>query len=327
MRRRDFIAGLGGAAVWPLAARAQQPDRMRRVGVLLSGAENDPVVRFQWAASRDELGKLGWFEGRNVRFDIRFTGGDPDHMRAAAEELVHLGPDVILVASASATKAVQQRTRTIPIVFVNVGDPVAGGLVQSLARPNSNSTGITGLYQTVAGKWVELLREAAPRTARVALVFDPGLVAESYFGAIEAAAGILAVKAIRTPVRSAAEIERALSAFASEVDGGLIMVPPLTYDNRELINRLSVQYRLPSMHSGRPYTVEGGLMSYGTYDVVEMYRSASSYVDRILRGAKPDRLPVQFPTRFELVVNLKTAKAIGLTIPESFLLRADEVIE
>jgi putative tryptophan/tyrosine transport system substrate-binding protein len=327
MRRRDFIAGVGGAAAWPLAARAQQPNRMRRVGVLLSGTENDLVVQALWAASREALGKLGWIEGRNVRFDVRFIATDPDRMRAHAEELVRLAPDVILAVSLSATKAVQQQTRTIPIVFVNVGDPVAGGLVKSFARPQGNTTGITGLYPSITGKWLGLLKEAAPRTSRVALIFHPEFVVDSFFPAIETVAAVLAIKTTRTPVRQATEIERAIVAFAAEPDGGVIMMPPTPTDvARESINRLTVQYRLPSISASKLAVVEGGLMSYGP-PIFDAFRSAASYVDRILSGAEPGDLPVQFPTKFELVINLKTAKAIGLTIPESFLLRADEVIE
>jgi putative tryptophan/tyrosine transport system substrate-binding protein len=327
MRRREFIAGLGGAAAWPLAARAQQPNRMRRVGVLLSGTEKDLVVQALWAASREALGKLGWIEGSNVRFDVRFITTDPDRMRAHAEELVRLAPDVILAVSLSATKAVQQQTRTIPIVFVNVGDPVAGGLVKSFARPQGNTTGITGLYPSITGKWLGLLKEAAPRTSRVALIFHPEFVAESFLPAIETVAAVLAVKTTRTPVRQATEIERAIVAFAAEPDGGLIMMSPTPTDvARESINRLTVQYRLPSISASKLAVVEGGLMSYGP-PIFDAFRSGSSYVDRILSGAEPGDLPVQFPTKFELVINLKTAKAIGLTIPESFLLRADEVIE
>jgi putative ABC transport system substrate-binding protein len=319
---------MGGAAVgWPRIVWAQQPERLRRIGVLTSGPENDPVVRAQLAASREVLGKLGWIEGRNVKFDVRFFAGDADRMRTHADELVRLAPDVILVSSAAATRAVQQRTRTIPIVFANVGDPVAGGLVGSFARPDGNTTGVTSLYQSVVGKWPELLKEAMPGLVRVALVFNPEIVTENYFATIESTAAALAMKAIRVPVRSADEIERAINAFAAEPNGGLIMVPPpFIYDSRRLIDRLAIQYRLPSISTGEVYAAEGDLMSYGP-DVVDSWRNSSSYIDRILRGAKPGELPIQFPTKFGLAINLKTAKAIGLTIPESFLLRADALIE
>jgi putative ABC transport system substrate-binding protein len=263
-----------------------------------------------------------------VRFDLRFSADDPDRMRANADELVRLAPDVIAVSSVVATRTLLQRTRTIPIVFTNVGDPAAGGLLKNIARPEGNATGITNLFESIAGKWLELLKEAAPRTARLALIFVPGIVAENNFPVIDAAADVLGVKAMRTPYRNAAELERAIDAFAAEPNGGLVMVPPPpSSSSRELINRLAEKYRLPTIYSSRDYgPAEGGMMSYGS-DGLQPSRIAASYVDRILRGAKINELPVQFPTRFELVINLKTAKAIGLTISEAFLLRADELIE
>src|SRR5258708_36792301 len=275
---------------------------------------------------REGLAKLGWLEGRNVRFDLRFSDGDPDRLRAHADELVRLAPDVIVVSAGPTTQALLQRTRTIPIVFTNVGDPVAIGLLKNIARPEGNATGITNQYQSFGGKWLELLKEAAPRTARVALIFDAAYLNDQYFGVIDAAAEVLAVKSIRTPYRNAAELERAIDAFAVEPNGGLIMVPPApTPSNRELIKRIAVKYRLPTFYAAK-YDDAGGMLSYGS-DNVELGRIAATYVDRILRGAKVSELPVQFPTKFYLVINLKAAKAIGLTIPESLLLRADEVIE
>jgi putative ABC transport system substrate-binding protein len=329
MRRREFITMIGGVAVaaWPLAARAQQDGRMRRIGILERGEETDRIVQAQQGALREGLAKLGWVEGRNVRFDLRFSADDPDRLHANAEALVRFAPDVIAVSSLPGTRLVLQRTRTIPIVFTNVGDPAAGGLLKNIARPEGNATGITGLYESIAGKWPELLKEAAPRTARIALIFAADIVAENYFAVIDAAAAALGVKAIRTPYRNAAELERAIDAFAAEPNGGLLMVPPPpTGSNRELVNRLALKYRLPTIYSARDGVAESGMMSYGS-DRVEPYRAAASYIDRILRGAKISELPVQFPTKFELVINLKTAKALGLAIPATLTARADEVIE
>jgi putative tryptophan/tyrosine transport system substrate-binding protein len=328
MQRREFITLFGGAAAaWPLAAQAQQDGRVRRIGVLDRGDEADQRTQTQHGVMREGLAKLGWIEGRNVRFDGRFAGDDPDRLRAHADELVRLAPDVIAVVSLPATRVLLERTRTIPIVFANVGDPVAGGLLKNIARPEGNATGTTNLFQSLAGKWLELLKEAAPRITRVALIFAADIGVENYFVAIEPAAQVLGVKAIRTPYRDADELERAIDAFAAEPDGGLVTVPPPpTPSNRQLINRLALKYRLPSIHFAKEIVAEGGLMSYGS-DGVESFRTAATYVDRILRGAKINELPVQFPTKFELVINLKTAKAIGLTIPETFLVRADEVIE
>jgi putative ABC transport system substrate-binding protein len=321
MRRREFIAALCVAAACPLASSAQQDGRVRRVGILLRGDPTDGILQGDW------LAKLGWIEGRNVRFDRRFSADDPNRLRALADELVRLAPDVIVVVSGPATRLVLQRTRTIPIVFSNVGDPVAGGLLQDIARPEGNVTGITGVYQSMGGKWLQLLKEAAPRIARVALIFNSDLVTEIYFASIDAAAEVLAVKAIRAPYRNAAELERTIDTFAAEPNGGLLMVPPPpSGSTRELINRLAVKYRLPTIYPGKEFAAAGGMMGYGT-NTVELLGIVASYVDRILRGAKINELPVQFPTKFDLVINLKTARAIGLTIPETFLVRADEVIE
>jgi putative tryptophan/tyrosine transport system substrate-binding protein len=327
MQRREFITLLGAAAAWPLDALAQQNGQVRRIGILEIGQETDRALRARWDAMREGIAKLGWTEGRNVRFDFRFSADDPDRMRAHADELVRLGPDVIAVASGPATQALLQRTRTIPIVFTMVGDPVAVGLLKDLARPEGNVTGITNQYQSFGSKWLELLKETAPRTVRVALIFAPGMVNDQYFAVIDAAAEGLAVKAMRTPYRNATELERAIDTFAAEPNGGLVMVPPPpSGSNRELLNRLAAKYQLPTIYPSKPGVAEGGLMSYGS-DSVEAYRIAASYVDRILRGAKIGDLPVQFPTKFELVINLKTAKALGLTIPETLLATADELIQ
>jgi ABC-type uncharacterized transport system substrate-binding protein len=328
LRRRDFVTLLGtSAAAWPLAARAQQGGRVRRVANLQSGSEDDPVVQANVTAWQQELVKLGWVEGSNLRIDLRYTGGNPNRMQARAAELLSAGPDVMVVGGQAGTRVVQQHTRTTPIVFVQVGDPVENGLVRSLARPEGNTTGITNLYASIAGKWVELLREAAPRVARVAIVFNPNVAPESYLTSVETVASTLGVPAVRTPVQKPLDVVRALDAFAAEPNGGIIGVPPFGgAATRDTIIELATQHRLPSIYNSRFEAATGGMMAYGT-DSVDLYRRAATYVDRILRGAKVSELPVQFPTKFELVVNLKTAKAIGLTIPEAFLLRADEVIE
>jgi putative tryptophan/tyrosine transport system substrate-binding protein len=325
MRRREFIGILGSTAAWPFAAHAQQDGRMRRIGIFKRGAEADHLIQEQWRALLEGLAKLGWIDGRNVRFEVRVVAEDPDRVRMHAEELVRSAPDVIAVGSLVTTRALLEWTRTIPIVFANVGDPVAGGLLKNIARPEGNATGITSQYQSIAGKWLELLKEAAPSITRVALVFVPGIVAESYFASIDSAAQALGIKAIRTPYRNAAELERAVEAFAVEPNGGLLMVPPPPSYHRELLKQVAIKYRLPTMYSSKDYTADGGMMSYGGGSI-EPYRVAATYIDRILRGTKISELPVQFPTKFELVINLKAAAAIGLTIPESLLFRADEVI-
>jgi putative ABC transport system substrate-binding protein len=327
MRRRDFITLLGGAAVaWPLAARAQQGEKVRRIGVLVGGAEDNSNTRANLAALGDGLAKLGWIEGRNLRIDLRFTLSDPARMRAYAVELVSLAPDVIVTSSRPATTAVQEQTKSIPIVFTAGNDPVSNGLLQNIARPEGNTTGFTSTVDSLIGKWLALLKEAAPHVTRVALVFNPQTVNAGYFGSIEAAAPLPGVQAIKTPVRDPLELVRAIDAFAAEPNGGLLVVPVLPEDSYQMLHRVAAQHRLPAIHSNRGRVVDGGLMAYGT-DFPDIYSRAAAYVDRILRGTKVSELPVQSPTKFELVVNLKTAKALGLTIPEGFLLRADELIE
>jgi putative ABC transport system substrate-binding protein len=326
MRRREFIAGLGATAGWPLTVRAQQAGRVRRVAILHIGSQSERVTRTQQDALQEGLAKQGWLEGRSVRFDVRYAEDDFDRIRVHADELVGLAPDVIVAVSRPATLALLQRTRAIPIVFTNVGDPLAGGLVKSVASPEGNATGATNLFHSIAGKWLETLKEAVPRTARVALLFVPEFVNQYYLEALDNAAAVLGVKAIRTPFLNPAELQRAIDAFAAEPDGGLIVLPPPPRgDARELINRLALKYRLPTVGANRA-AADGVMISYGA-DNIEPARIAATYVDRLLRGAKVSELPVQFSTKFELIVNLKTAKAIGLTIPEAFLLRADEVIE
>ena len=328
MQRRSFLTLLGGAAAaWPLAARAQQDGRVRRVGVLIGGTDNDPQMLSRVATLRETLSRLGWIESRNLQTIIRFGLGDSEQTRTGAAELVSLTPDVILVSSTPAAKAVRQQSQTVPIIFTTINDPVTTGLVGNLARPENNSTGFALYEPSIAGKWIALLKEAAPHVARLAHVFDPANAPETYFAPIEAAAHALAMQAVKMPVRDAIDIVRGIDNFAREPNGALLLPPDnTTVTHRETINRLAVQHRLPTIYSGIYIAREGGLMGYGT-DVVDEFRRAATYVDRILRGAKPTELPVQFPTKFELVVNLKTAKAIGLTISEAFLLRADELIE
>jgi len=327
MRRRDFITLLGGAAAWPVVARAQESGRGRRLGMLMGGDEGDPVFKDRVAAFKGTLADLGWIEGRNLRLDVRWAGRDPESMRVFTTELVDLRPEVIFAPSLAAAKAVQQQTQTIPIVFAGVGDPVAGGLLGSLAKPEGNTTGATNYVPSFGGKWLELMKEAAPRVTRVALIFNPDISIGAYFAPLEKAASELGVMLMKTSYRDAADLVRAIDAFAMSPNGGLIVLPRAPVgSNRALINRMAVERALPSLYGERSFAAEGGLMSYGP-DLRDEYRRSASYVDRILRGTKVAELPVQFPTRFDLVINLKTAKAMGLMIPEAFLLRADEVIE
>jgi putative ABC transport system substrate-binding protein len=321
MRRRDFITLLGATA-WPLAARAQQGERVRRIGMLTVGPGQAYIAAF-----REGLAKLGWVEARNLRIELRFGGGDADRIRAYAAELVSLAPDVIVTSTVAATKAVQQQTQTIPIVINGAADPVANGIVKSLGRPEGNTTGVTNLYYSIGGKWLELLKEAAPRVERVALIYNDQVSSGlgGYTPSIEEAARLLAVKAIKIPYRAAVDLVQGIDAFASEPNAGLIVLPTAGA-NRGTILRLAAQHRLPTIYPDRTFVAEGGLMAYGS-DVVELFRRASYFVDRILRGTKVSELPVEFPTKFDLVINLKAAKAIGVEIPPTMLTRADEVIE
>jgi ABC-type uncharacterized transport system substrate-binding protein len=331
MRRRELITLLGGAAAatgWPFRAHAQQPDRMRRIGVLAPLAESDPEGQARIAALRKGLQDLSWIEGRNIGVEYRSTGGNPDRALAYATELVALKPDVIVASTAHALSALQRETRTIPIVFTQIADPVGGGFVASLARPGGNVTGFT-LYEFGIGvKWLELLKQIAPGVTRAAVVYDVGSPAsDGYLSAIEAGASSLAVRLSRAPVRSAADIERALGEFAAGSDGGLIVLPgSVIAIHRELIVALAARHRLPAVHAYRYFVTIGGLASYGV-DNIDLYRQAAAYVHRILKGESPSDLPVQAATKFELVVNLKTAKALGLDPPISLLARTDEVIE
>jgi putative tryptophan/tyrosine transport system substrate-binding protein len=321
-KRREFIAGLGSAVAWPIAAHAQQGGRVRRIGVLMGGARSDPVWQAYTAEILNVLERLGWTEGRNLRIDLRFGESDASRMRVQAAELVMLAPEAILAASGVATTAVREATATIPIISVN-----AGLREINAARPGGNVTGFEGLYGSIAGKWVELLKEAAPRVERIVVVFSGPFA--TYQPSIEAAAQALSVSLVSMPFRDAAELERAASAFAAEPNGGLVVMPSATTatrDNRQTILLLAAGNRLPVIHWDRPYPAEGGLMSYGS-DFGDLFPRAAAYIDRILRGARISDLPVQYPTKFRLAINLKTAKALGLTIPPQLLALADEVIE
>jgi putative tryptophan/tyrosine transport system substrate-binding protein len=328
LKRRQFITLLGGAAMaWPLAARAQRGEHLRRIGWLIARAES--LSQAERAAFQEALAKLGWTEGRNLRIDVRFAADDPDHIRAYAMELVGLAPDVIVTGAAVATKAVQQQTQTIPIVFIGGGDPVAIGLVRNIERPEGNTTGFSAPEPSIAGKYLGLLKEAAPGVSRVAIVFNPEVAptAPSYISLIEELAPALGIRAIKMPFRNAIDIVRAIDSFAVEPSGGLVILPPPnTTAVRETIVPLAAQHRLPAIYPGAGDVATGGLLAY-TADQVDRHRGAATYVERLLRGAKVADLPVQFPTKLELIINLKTAKAIGLTIPEALLLRADKVIE
>jgi putative ABC transport system substrate-binding protein len=329
MRRRKFIALLGGATTWPLMVRAQQPDRMRRIGVLMASTADDPDYQARIAAFAQGLAQLGWVDGRNVRIDTRWATSKPDDIRRHAAELAALAPDVILAGTGTATVApLLQATRTVPIVFAVVIDPVGGGFVDSLARPGGNATGFTLFEYGMSGKWLELLKEIAPRVTRVAVLRDPAIASGiGQFAAVQAVAPSLGVELSPVDVRNAGEIERAVTAFARSGNGGLIVTgSALATRHRDLILTLAARHRLPAVYSYRFFVTVGGLISYGP-DFVDQYRQAAGYVDRILKGEKPADLPVQAPTKYELIVNLKTAKAIGLTIPQSVLARADEVIE
>jgi putative tryptophan/tyrosine transport system substrate-binding protein len=329
MRRRDFIAVVGSAAAWPLIAVAQQSDRMRRIGVLMGFAESDPEGQALVAAFREGLEKLGWAEGRNVRIDYRWTALDKELMQRFAKELVALQPDVILTQSTPATAVLLQQTRTIPIVFGLLADPIGSGFVASFPRPGGNITGFVTMQPTMGGKWLELLKEIAPRIARVAALFNPATApyAEYWLNPFKAAAASLAVQAIVAPVHDTSELETVVAAQAHEPNSGLIVMPDtFMNEHRSEITSLAARYRLAAVYPYRAFAESGGLLSYGDV-LVDNFRRAASYVDRILKGEKPSELPVQAPVKFELVINLKTAKALGLDVPVHLQQRADEVIE
>jgi ABC-type uncharacterized transport system substrate-binding protein len=329
LRRREFITLLGGtAAAWPLATHAQQPEKMRRIGLLLTTAADDPEGQARIAALLQTLQPLGWTVGRNVGIDYRWSAGDAANTRKYATELVALGPDVILTNGAAGVAPLLQASRTVPIVFVTTADPVGAGFVDSLARPGGNATGFTALEYGFGGKWLELLKEIAPGVTRAAVIRDPAISAGiGLFGAIQSVAPSLGVELSPVNVRDAGEIERAIAGFARSGNGGLILTASaLAFVHRNLIVTSAAQHRLPAVYFARAFVAAGGLVSYGT-DVIDQYRRAAGYIDRILKGDKPADLPVQAPTKYELVVNLKTAKALGLEVPQTLLARADEVIE
>jgi ABC-type uncharacterized transport system substrate-binding protein len=329
MKRREFITLVGGAvAAWPLAARAQQPDRMRRIGVLMNLPADDPESVARVAAFQEGLQDLGWTVGRNIQMDVRWAPGNFGDNRKYAAELVALAPDAILASTTVALGPLLELTRTIPIVFVNATDPVGGGYVESLARPGGNATGFLLFEYSMSAKWLELLKEIAPRLSRVAVLRDPTIAAGTgQFGAIQAVAPALGVELHPLNLRDASEIERALGAFARGANCGLIVTAStLASLHRELIVTLAARHKLPAIYFFRFFVARGGLISYGV-NSIDPYRRAASYMNRILKGEKPADLPVQAPTKYELAINLKTAKALGLDIPPTLLARADEVIE
>jgi putative tryptophan/tyrosine transport system substrate-binding protein len=328
MQRREFITLLGGTVMaWPLAAHAQQAERVRRIGVLMPFTANDPEAQARNVVFEQSLRQLGWTVGRDLQIDYRSPGGDAASIRRDAAELVALAPDVLLAVGSSTTGLLLQATQTIPVVFVNLADPVGAGFVQSLARPGGNATGFTTYEYSMSGKWVELLKQIAPHVTRVAVFRDPTLAAGiGQFSAIQSVAQSFGVELTPFSVRDPGEIERGVAAFARSGNGGLIVTAGGTAFRRNLIIGLASRYKLPAVYPFRYYATDGGLITYGpdTYDPI---RSAAAYVDRILKGEKPADMPVQAPTKYELVINLKTAKALGLTVPPSLLARANEVIE
>jgi len=329
MRRREFIALVGGAAAgWPRSAGAQQTKRIRRIGVLAALAERDPEPRAWVAAFQDGLQRLGWEHNRNISIDYRWAGGEEHLLKTYSVELVGMAPDVLFAAGPPALVALMRETRSLPIVFVQVPDPVKLGFVANLARPGGNVTGFTNFEHAVAGKWLELLNDTAPGTTRVAVIFDSENPSQSpYLRALEAAAPSFGVRLTLADVRNTAEVESAIDAFAQQPKGALIVAPnTFTVGHRDLIIALAARHHLPAVYPYRAFTSDGGLMSYGA-DLPDLYRRAASYVDLILKGTRPGDLPVQLPTKFELVINLKAAKALGITIPANILGRADEVIE
>jgi putative tryptophan/tyrosine transport system substrate-binding protein len=330
MRRREFISLLGGATAWPLAARAQQPDRVRRIGVLMAHAESDPEFKAYVTAFRGGLEKLGWTEGRNIRIDFRWGAlDDAEARQRSAKELIALEPDLILTQNTPPTASMLEQTRTIPVVFVIVADPVGSGFVECLARPGGNATGFTIMEPTISGKWVELLKEIAPRVNRAAVLFNPATTpyADIYLNPFKAAAASLGLEAVAAPVHSVSNLEFVVAEQARTPNGGLIVIPDgfLNVHRAEIVS-LAARHRVPAVYPWRFFPDIGGLLSYGS-DQRDMFRVAATYVDRVLRGTKPGELPVQAPVKYELVINLKTAKALGIEVPLFFQQRADDVIE
>ena len=328
MRRRALIALIGGAAAWPLAARAQQVDRVRRIGVVPPYTQTDREGQARIAAFLDTLQRLGWSDGRNLRIDYRWAAGDADRIKAFAAELVHSAPDLIVGAGNPLLVELHRLTSSIPIVFTQVSDPIGSGIVAGYARPGGNITGFTNFEPAMGGKWLGVLKEAAPNMRRAAILFGSDAPANLAFVRVaETIAPTLGLQITAIDIRAGIELERAIATFASEPDGGIVMMPhPAFVADRGSIIILAARHRLPAVYPFRYFAAEGGLMSYGP-DQIDQWRGAATYVDRILRGEKPGELPVQAPTKFELVINLKTAKALGLQIPPAFPLRAEEVIE
>ena len=328
MRRRDFITVVGSAAVWPLAARAQQTERMRRIGVLMFFEEDDPQSMLRVGAFLEGLQQLNWIKGDNVQIDIRWGAADMARSRSYVAELLALAPDIIVSQGSPATAALQEATRTLPIVFVNVTDPVGAGYVASLARPGGNATGFSYVEYGMSGKWLELLKEIAPRVTRAAVLRDPSLaLGTGQLGAIQSVAPSLRIEITPIDVRDAGEIERTITDFARAPNGGLIVPASAgAFNHRKLIITLAAQHKLPTVYFQSNFVEDGGLISYGP-ETVDGFRKAALYVDRILKGERPADLPVQAPTKYELAINLKTAKALDLPVPSSLIGRADEVIE
>jgi putative ABC transport system substrate-binding protein len=330
MRRRDFIALIGSAAAaWPLGVRAEQGDQVRRIGLLNALAQDNPQAKAWEGAFRGRLTELGWIDGRNVHVDYRWGAANVDRVRSSAAELVGLKPDVLIAITTPATAALHAQTRSIPIVFVAVSDPIGSGFVRSLANPGGNITGFIDIEASLSGKWLELMRAIAPRVTRVALLFNPQTApfARYYLDTFRAAAAAFAVEPIEAPVHDIAEIETVVTKLGRGGDAGLILMPDASmWDYGESTSAAADRYRLPTIYPNSSFTAAGGLLSYGV-DFLDLMRGAASYADRILHGAKPGDLPVQLPTKFELAINLKTAKVLGLTVPPSLIATADEVIE
>jgi putative ABC transport system substrate-binding protein len=330
MRRREFIAGLGGAAAWPVVARAQQGERLRRIAFLLPLAADDPTAKVRTSALRQGLEQLGWIEGRNILLEYRYGAGDSDRIRKLAAELVSLKPDVIVANGTTAVAALRQETRTTPVVFIGASDAVGSGFVASLSRPGGNITGFTYFEPSMGGKWLEMPKEIAPKTLKAALMHNPETAAaggDYYLSAFQAAADRLAIEAIVAGVHSQQDIESVIATLGREAGTGIVIVPDaFTIVHRKLIVSLTARFNIPTVYPYDYMAVQGGLLAYGP-DIADVHRRAASYVDRILKGTSPNELPVQEPTKFEFVINLKTAKALGLTVPPTLLARADEVIE
>ena len=328
--RREFITLVGGAAAWPMETQAQQPERMRRIGVLSNIGESDLEAQSMVAALHVGLRKLGWVNGRNLQIDHRWAAGSPERIVALAQDLLSLNPEAIVAHTTPSVAALRNQTDTVPIVFVQISDPIGSSFVASFARPGGNVTGFTNFESSMVGKWVEMLKEIAPGMSRVAYLFNPQTapyVPRFYQVPLEEAARSIQVEPLARPVQSIGELENAIASLARDSSGGLIMMPDsFNIVHRDRIIALAAQQRLPTISPYRFAVVEGGLMSYGV-EQIELFRQAASYVDRILKGTKPNELPVQAPTRFELVLNLKTAKMLGLAVPLPLLTRADEVIE